>query len=140
MSKIFSIFMVTMFLFSCGKGDEQKEKSKTENNQTLEESSDESDTTMTVEEAFSTALVQVIIGDEEDPDLQDYLEEVIYPAASKSDKVTMDKISSSLYLLSYNENGSMKNFLIQKFYNPVDDEFVFEKRETDLNSFKQFVK
>ena len=140
MSKLVLILIATLFLFSCGKSEDQKQRSETQNNQTQEESSDETDTTMTVEEAFSTALVQVIIGDEEDPDLQDYLEEVIYPVVSKSDKVTIDKISSSLYLLSYNESGTMKNVLIQKFYNPVEDEFVFEKRDTDVNSIKQFVK
>ena len=140
MSRIVLILIATLFLFSCGKSEDQKQRSETQNNQTQEESSDETDTTMTVEEAFSTALVQVIIGDEEDPDLQDYLEEVIYPVVSKSDKVTIDKISSSLYLLSYNESGTMKNVLIQKFYNPVEDEFVFEKRDTDVNSIKQFVK
>ncbi|MCB0727648.1 MAG: hypothetical protein KDD00_09295, partial [Ignavibacteriae bacterium] len=109
MSKLVLILIATLFLFSCGKSEDQKQRSESQNNQTQEESSDETDTTMTVEEAFSTALVQVIIGDEEDPDLQDYLEEVIYPVVSKSDKVTIDKISSSLYLLSYNESGTMKN-------------------------------
>jgi len=129
-----------LLLNSCGKDDNVKETSEKEKNQTQEENSDESDSTMTVEEAFSTALVQDIIGNQEDPELQIYLEEQIYPIASKSDKVTIDKISSSLYLLSYNDNGAMKNILIQKFYNPVEDEFIFESRDTDANSLRQFVR
>ncbi|HMS33497.1 MAG TPA: hypothetical protein PKC91_05355, partial [Ignavibacteria bacterium] len=92
------------------------------------------------EESFSSALVEDIMGENEDVDLQYYLEEQIYPLISKSDKVTIDRISSSLYLLSYNENGAMKNFLLQKFYNPVKDEIVFEKSETQINTLKQFVK
>ncbi len=140
MSKLIILLTFALLLNSCGKDDNVKETSEKEKNQTQEESSYESDSTMTVEEAFSTALVQDIIGNQEDPELQTYLEEQIYPIASKSDKVTIDKISSSLYLLSYNDNGAMKNILIQKFYNPVEDEFIFESRDTDANSLKQFVR
>jgi PBP1b-binding outer membrane lipoprotein LpoB len=140
MSKLIILLTFALLLNSCGKDDNVKETSEKEKNQTQEENSDESDSTMTVEEAFSTALVQDIIGNQEDPELQIYLEEQIYPIASKSDKVTIDKISSSLYLLSYNDNGAMKNILIQKFYNPVEDEFIFESRDTDVNSLKQFVR
>ena len=140
MSKLIILLTFALLLNSCGKDDNVKETSEKEKNQTQEENSDESDSTMTVEEAFSTALVQDIIGNQEDPELQIYLEEQIYPIASKSDKVTIDKISSSLYLLSYNDNGAMKNILIQKFYNPVEDEFIFESRDTDANSLKQFVR
>ena len=140
MSKLIILLTFALLLNSCGKDDNVKETSEKEKNQTQEENSDESDSTMTVEEAFSTALVQDIIGNQEDPELQIYLEEQIYPIASKSDKVTIDKISSSLYLLSYNDNGAMKNILIQKFYNPVEDEFIFESRDTDANSLRQFVR
>ena len=140
MSKLIIVLTFALLLYSCGKEDNVKERSENEKNQTQEESGDESDSTMTVEEAFSTALVQDIIGNQDDPELQIFLEEQIFPIASKSDKVTIDKISSSLYLLSYNDNGAMKNILIQKFYNPVEDEFVFEFRDTDANSLKQFVR
>lgn len=137
--KIIFIVIVSVIFTSCNKDTPPKQ---TSNDNPKTEITDEGDTdsTMTVEEIFSSALVQNILGDESDEDLQIYLEEIIYPLVSKSNKVTMDKISSSLYLLSYDENGVMKNYMIQKFYNPGKDEFVFEKKETQTDAVKQFGK
>ncbi len=135
------IFIITILpvLFSCNK--ENPTKEKIENSKTESKSDDtETDTTMTVEEEFSSSLVQNIMGEDGDGDLEVYLEEQIYPLVSKSGKVTLDRISSSVYLLTYDDNGTMRNFLIQKFYNPVKDEFVFEKNETQNNAVQQFVK
>ncbi len=130
------IFTAFIVLFSCNKENEQTTKQETQEKNIKEE---ESDTNLTAEEIFSTSLVQEIAGTD-DIDLQIFLEEQFYPAASKSNKVTLDRISSSLYLLSYDENGTMKNFLIQKFYNAVEDEFIFDKSETQINAVKQFMK
>ena len=94
---------------------------------------------MTKEEIFSSTLVQDIAGDENE-DLEMYLEEVIYPMVSKSNKVTLEKISGSLYLLSYDDNGTMKNLILQEYYSPSKDEMVFDKTETQTNAVKQFVK
>lgn len=135
------ILLCTVF-YSCNK-DSSKEQNSSKSGKQTEEVADtetESDTEMTPEEIFSSSLVQDIMGDEENADLQIYLEEQIYPLVSKSGKVTLDKISSSLYLLSYEEGGVMKNYLLQKFYDPVKDEFLFDKTETQLNAVKQFVK
>ncbi|MEO8664989.1 MAG: hypothetical protein ABI462_05780 [Ignavibacteria bacterium] len=131
--------IIIVFFISCNKENPTKDKTENPKTESQQEETD-TDTTMTVEEAFSGALVQNIMGEEGDDDLQLYLEEQIYPIVSKSTKVTLDRISASLYLLSYDDNGIMKNLLIQKFYNPVNDEFIFEKRETQSNSLKQFVK
>ena len=133
------VVLISLVLFSCNKENSTRQRTESPKTDTQNEESD-SDTAITAEESFSSALVEDIMGENEDVDLQYYLEEQIYPLITKSDKVTIDRISSSLYLLSYNENGAMKNFLLQKFYNPVKDEMVFEKSETQLNTLKQFVK
>ena len=115
------ILLCTVF-YSCNK-DSSKEQNSSKSGKQTEEVADtetESDTEMTPEEIFSSSLVQDIMGDEENADLQIYLEEQIYPLVSKSGKVTLDKISSSLYLLSYEEGGVMKNYLLQKFYVGLD--------------------
>lgn len=140
MKRILLIFAFSVFLISCGKEETQKQRSDIQKNETQESNEDNSDTSMTAEELFSFALIQNIMGEEEDIELQDYLEEQIYPLVSGSDKVTIDRISSSLYLLSYNDGGNAKNLLIQKFYNPAKDEFVFDKKDIELNSIRQFVK
>ncbi len=131
------------FIFSCGKDNSQKPVTETQRNEKSNEqsSSDEdADTVLTPQEAFSSSLVQDILGDEDDPDLEEYLEEEIYPVVLKSQKVTIDRISSSIFLLTYDEAGARKNFFIQKFYNPRKDEFVFEKTATDVEPMKQFIK
>jgi len=128
-------FLITG-IFSCGK----EEVKKIEKKLITENSEDEEDTTvMTPAEIFSDALTTNILNDY-DESLQIYLEETIYPVASKSNKVTIDRISSSLYLLQYEEGGNLKNVLIQKFYNPVKDEFFFEKRDVQSDAVKQFLK
>lgn len=140
MLKIIPFVLLAVLFISCSKEDKQKTDNK--QNQTTSQqnnSVDEADTNLTKEETFSSTLVQDIAGDNNE-DLEFYLEEVIYPMVSKSNKVTLDKISGSLYLLSYDENGTMKNLLIQEYYSPVKDEMIFDKIETQTNALKQFVK
>ncbi|MFZ1460731.1 MAG: hypothetical protein WBQ38_12020 [Ignavibacteria bacterium] len=139
-SKLVIVLIICSVFISCDKETKTDQSSSKSDKGTNEITESETDSVMTPEEIFSSSLVQDIIGDDEDIELQIYLEEQIYPLVLKSNKITIDKISSSLYLLSYEESGVMKNFILQKFYNPVKDEFVFDKTETQINSFKQFVK
>ena len=139
-SKLVIVLIICTVFISCNKETKTDQSSSKSDKGTNEITESETDSVMTPEEIFSSSLVQDIIGDDEDIELQIYLEEQIYPIVSKSNKITIDKVSSSLYLLSYEESGVMKNFILQKFYNPVKDEFVFDKTETQINSFKQFVK
>ncbi len=139
-SKLVIVLIICSVFISCNKETKTDQSSSKSDKGTNEITESETDSVMTPEEIFSSSLVQDIIGDDEDIELQIYLEEQIYPLVLKSNKITIDKISSSLYLLSYEESGVMKNFILQKFYNPVKDEFVFDKTETQINSFKQFVK
>lgn len=139
-SKLVIVLIICSVFISCDKETKTDQSSSKSDKGTNEITESETDSVMTQEEIFSSSLVQDIIGDDEDIELQIYLEEQIYPLVLKSNKITIDKISSSLYLLSYEESGVMKSFILQKFYNPVKDEFVFDKTETQLNAFKQFVK
>lgn len=139
-SKLVIVLIICSVFISCDKETKTDQSSSKSDKGTNEITESETDSVMTPEEIFSSSLVQDIIGDDEDIELQIYLEEQIYPLVLKSNKITIDKISSSLYLLSYEESGVMKSFILQKFYNPVKDEFVFDKTETQINSFKQFVK
>jgi len=140
MIKFLNIILLGLILaglVSCGKDEIKKKLEKKIETEATEEEADSS--VMTPQEIFSDALTNNIL-ENADEDLQVYLEETIYPIASKSNKVTIDKISSSLYLLQYEEGGSNKNILIQKFYNPVKDEIFFEKRDVQNDAIKQFIK
>ncbi|MEO8447106.1 MAG: hypothetical protein ABI528_06400 [bacterium] len=135
---ILLLFISMVFIASCNKDTPQKPETQTSRTDMTEES--DQDTNMTSEEIFSSSLVQNILGEDDNDDLQIYLEDQIYPIVSASGKVTLDRVSASLYLLSYDEKGTMKNLLIQKFYDPVKDEFIFDKSETSTDARKQFVK
>ena len=136
------IFFTLLAFYSCGKKDiketDPSKPTQTEINPTKESESDVADT-LSKEEFFSSTLVQDIAGDEND-DLEAYLEDEIYPIVAKSKKVTLEKMSGSLYLLSYDDNGTMKNLLIQEFFNPLEEEVFFEKKEISSDAIKQFVK
>lgn len=136
--KYFLVLSVAIAFFSCGKDDVVKRIEKKVITEEMEDE-DTDTTSLSPVEAFSSTLVNNIL-DTYDDDLQVYLEDVIYPIASKSNKTTIDKISSSLYLFQYEENGSAKNILIQKFYNPAKDEIFFEKRDVQNDAIKQFTK
>ncbi|MBV6479222.1 MAG: hypothetical protein HGGPFJEG_01993 [Ignavibacteria bacterium] len=134
MKLIYSILIV-VFLYSCGNENTDKVREDRED----ENTESASDTLLTPEEVFSSSLVQEIL-DEDDEELQIYLEEEFFTVASKSPKVTIDKISSSQYIFSFESDSIMKNFLIQKFYIPAKDEFIFEKREIDFNTSEKLLK
>ena len=132
------VFFLVVVFVSCGKDDVVKKIEKKIVTENIED--EDSDTTaLPPEEAFSSAMVNNIL-DVYDEELQVFLEDSIFPVVSKSEKITMDKISSSLFLLQYFENGNAKNILIQKFYNSPEDEFFFEKREVQFDALKQFIK
>lgn len=135
----YSLFLILVITFiSCGKDDVVKKIEKKVTTENMEE--DDSDTTsLPPNEAFSSAMVNNIL-DVYDEELQGYLEDEIFPIVSGSEKITIDKISSSLFLLQYYDKGNPKNILIQKFYNPASDDFVFDKREVQYDAIKHFIK
>ena len=133
--KLLSVFLFLSLFISCGDIDD----SDMSENDSNEKNESHLDTNLTPAETFSLSLVQEIL-DEEDEDLQIFLEKEFFPLASNSPKVTIDKISSSIYILSFQSDTVMKNFLIQKFYIPAKDEFAFEKNEIDFDAADKLVK
>lgn len=132
MIKYFGLLLLTLLIISCG--DDKKSDTETTDK-------DESDTiSLSPEELFSSTLLEDILQSGEDDDLKSYLEEEIYPIVANSTKVTIDRVSASLYLLSYDENGVQKNFVIQKFYNPSSLEMHFEINEIETNAADQYLK
>ena len=132
MIKYSVLLLITLFLISCGQeGTDNKDITNEQESDTI---------ALSPEEIFSSTLVEDILQTGNDEDLKIYLEEEIYPLVSNSNKVTLDRVSASLYLLTYEDNGDDKNFIIQKFYSPVNFEVFFEKRETETNAINQYFK
>ena len=95
---------------------------------------------LTPAENFALAMIQDVLQDEQEIDLQLYLEEEIFPLISKSELVTIDKVYSSMYLLKYISSGIERNILIQKYYNPNTGEIKFEKSDITINNINLLTK
>lgn len=134
---IFAFLLISVFVSGCGKEKEIKDK----NEKVIQQEMEENDTvSLTPAESFGSALAQSILNDETEVELESFLSEVVYPKVSNSSKVTIDKISSSLYLLKYYDGASEKYMLIQKYYNPQKDSIMFDMTETSLTTDKKFLK
>jgi hypothetical protein len=139
MKALFFLLMVYLLLAAgCGKTEKETQKNKQREQEQIESENDT--TSLTPAESFAAAMTQEILNDETEVELESILAEKVYPLVSGSKKVTLDKISSSLYLLKYFNENTETNILIQKFYNPSEDSFSFEITETRTNNIKQFVK
>lgn len=137
MNKLLLILVLSVLLFGC----DNKKSVQQDNNQNKQTAMEENDTTsLTPAESFAAALCQNILNDETEVDLESYLIDVVYPKLASASKVTIDKISSSLFLIKYVDGNSEKYLLIQKYYNPQNDEIIFDMTETSTSTAKQFLK
>lgn len=134
---VVSFLLISVMFLGCGKEKEIKEK----NEKVIQQDMEENDTvSLSPSESFGAVLTQSILNDESEVELESFLSETVYPKVSSSSKVTIDKISSSLYILKYFEGTAEKYLLIQKYYNPKDDSISFEMTGTSLTTAKQFLK
>ena len=134
---LISFLLISVIFLGCGKEKEIKEK----NEKAMQQEMEANDTvSLTPAESFGAVLTQSILNDESEIELESFLSETVYPKVSTSSKVTIDKVSSSLYLLKYLDGSTEKYMLIQKYYNPKEDSITFEMTETSLTTAKQFLK
>ncbi len=138
--KFWTIFMLisSFALASCGNNDPVDEDGT--NSEIVNEQEDGDTTALSEAELFSLILVNDVLQGTEENDLQLYLEEEIYPIVGKASKVTLDRLSASVYIVTYELNGERKSLLIQKFYDPVNEVIVFEKTETSYGLKSQYVR
>lgn len=135
---IILILISAFIISSCGNNEPvHDENSDTEN---VDEQDDGDTTSLSEAELFSMVLVNDVLQGTEENDLQLYLEEEIYPILGEASKVTLDRLSASVYIVTYEKNGERKSLLIQKFYDPVNEVIVFEKTETSYGLKSQYVR
>lgn len=134
---VISFLIFSVIVIGCGTEKEIKEQ----NEKVLQQEMEDNDTaSLTPAESFGAVLAQSILNDESEVELESFLSESVYPKVSSASKVTIDKISSSLYLIKYYEGTAEKYLLIQKYYNPKEDSITFDITETGLTTSKQFLK
>ena len=137
--RIILILFVALALYSCGNNEPSHEETNGDT-ETTEEQEDGDTTAISEAELFSMVLVNDVLQGQEENDLQVFLEEDIYPTMEGVSKVTLDRLSASVYILTYEKDGSKSSILIQKFYDPVNEQIVFEKTETGFGLKSQYVK
>ncbi len=141
MPKYFLLTLIISLMLAAGCGkDKSRDNTQTSGTKEQEQVNDIDTAEMTPAEIFAEALVQNVINDENEPELEDFIAESLYTKLSASPKVTMDRVSSSLFIIKFFENGAEKNLLLQKYYNPKEDEIFFETSETQFSNTKLFLK
>lgn len=124
MKYLFILFICVIALASCSKDNQNTNAGNVDSQQ-----GEELDTAeLEKDEMFGAVLTNDFLN-EEDEDFQVYLTTQIYPLMATSKKVTIDKISASNYILTYDDANNTKQMLIKKFYNPLTEEVFFERSE-----------
>lgn len=134
------VVLSVIFLYACGNNEPAHDENGNTETETTEEQESGDTTSLTEAELFSMVLVNDVLQGQEENDLQVYLEEEIYPTMEGATKVTLDRLSASVYILTYERDSSKSSILIQKFYDPANEQIVFEKTETGYGLKSQYVK
>lgn len=136
--RLILILFAALIFSACGNNEPAHDNNNPDSESTDEEDGDT--TSLSDAELFSMVLTNDILQGTEETDLQAYLEEEIYPMVEKASKVTLDRLTASVYILTYELNGSKSSLLLQKFYDPVNQQIVFEKTETGYGLKSQYVR
>jgi hypothetical protein len=116
---------------SCSK-DDRTPQTQQQNIQ-QDENDNPVDTNLSPEEKFSSALLFDILGDnDEDDDLSDFLETTVYKMSQAYTGVSMAEISPAAWLVMFEKDGTVKNYLLQKFMDIKSNDYYFSLKETSL--------
>ncbi|HCA43365.1 MAG TPA: hypothetical protein DEP28_08960 [Bacteroidetes bacterium] len=122
MKYLFVITLAIVLISGCGK-----------DNATNNENQSQQDTIeLEKDEMFGFTLVTEIL-ETEDENLESYLTTQIYPLASNAKKVTMERLSGTVYYLNIINEKDTSQIWIKKFYNPQNEEVFFEKYDKPVN-------
>ena len=130
MKYIIALLTATV-LISCSKEDKPVTQQKQQNVQQDDEDSP-ADTNLTAEEKFSASILIDFLGDSEDEDLAEFLETEIYKMGVNYKGVSIVEITPSTWLVSFEKDSTMKNYLLQKYVEFRSNEYYFSLKETPL--------
>ena len=126
------VFLAVILMSACG-----KEKNDAGGNEA--DDTEQTEAALSPEEALSTSLVQGILA-AEDEDLESFIENELYGELKSAGKVTIDRLSSSVFLIEFEKGGIRTTYIIRKYYDPSKEEFFFEKANSDSDILKQVSK
>ena len=129
MKYIIILFLLAGFT-SCTKDDKQPEQDGKKLQQ--EETDLTVDTNLTPEEKFSAAIMTDFLDDSEDDDLAGFLESEIYTMGAAYNGASVTEVTPSTWLVSFEKDGTVKNYLLQKYADIKTNEYYFSMKETSL--------
>ena len=127
--KYLLILLISAILISCSK----EETPQTQQKVTQDDSDNPADTNLTPEEKFSAAILVDFLEDSEDEDLGSFLETEIYKMGANFNGASVIEVTPSTWLVSLEKEGSVKNYLLQKYVDLKSNEYYFSFKETTLN-------
>ena len=127
--KYLLIFLISAMFISCSK----EETPQTQQKVTQDDSDNPADTNLTAEEKFSAAILVDFLNDSEDEDLGSFLETEIYKMGANFNGASVIEVTPSTWLVSLEKEGSVKNYLLQKYVDLKSNEYYFSFKETTLN-------
>lgn len=121
-----AILTFCLLLFACSKEENVTEKKQTEEND------NSTDTNLTIEEKFSSSILIDFLNDSDDEDLASFLETEVYKMSENFNGAAVVEITPSTWLVSFEKDGTIKNYLLQKFVDFRSNEYYFRFKETTL--------
>ncbi len=125
--KYYLVLIILIFFASCS-GDDKTSQQKSDQ----DESDNPADTLLTPEEKFSAEILNDFLNESDDDDLADFLETAVYNISLGYSGISVVEISPALWFLSFEKDGVIKNYLLQKFMDISSNDYYFRMNETEL--------
>lgn len=129
--KIILFLLVLIFVFINGCSTDEKTQQQKVQNQ-LEENENTGDTNLTPEEKFSSSILVDFLEESDDEDLASFLETEIFKQSANYNGATVVEVTPSTWLVSLEKEGSIKNYLLQKYVDFKTNEYYFTLKETSV--------
>ena len=126
------ILFVLAGLISCSSDDKNLQQQKNTQKDLQEEIDDPADTNLTPEEKFSSSIMIDFLGNTDDEDLEGFLETEIYRLGASYNGAAVVEITPSTWLVSFEKDGMVKNYILQKYVDFRTNEYYFSLKETSL--------
>jgi hypothetical protein len=121
-----------IIVFSCSNED-NKQKPIDEKQSNKDETEITQDTNLTPEEKFTVSILTDFLNDSDDEDLASFLETEIYKMRTNYNGAAIAEITPSTWIVALEKDGSVKNYILQKYVDFTTNEYYFTMKETNLN-------
>lgn len=132
MNKHFIFLVLLIIVFSCSNED-NKQKQIDEKQSNKDETEIIQDTNLTPEEKFTVSILTDFLNDSDDEDLASFLETEIYKMRANYNGAAIAEITPSTWIVALEKEGSVKNYILQKYVDFTTNEYYFTMKETNLN-------